>query len=230
VSSRFGFTTTLLAFVTIILAGIASAGDFKKHAQVTRVVDGDTLVVQYAGGASDRLRIIGIDTPEVGACGAASATLAAQSLAQGKHVTLLGDATQATRDRYGRLLAYVWLPGGRDLGFQLIALGLAKAFVYDRPFKRLSAYRNAEVVGRRQTSNVWSCDAVAVRPVAAVKQEPSVTRRCHASYKGACLDPNAYDYDCAGGRGNGPKYTGAVRVVGPDDFGLDGDGDGNGCE
>lgn len=44
------------------------------------------------------------------------------------------------------------------------------------------------------------------------------------------LDANASDYDCAGGSGNGPYYTGPVRVIGPDAFGLDRDGDGWGCE
>lgn len=53
---------------------------------------------------------------------------------------------------------------------------------------------------------------------------------CHPSYEGACLNPNASDYDCAGGSGNGPYYTGPVRVVGPDVFDLDRDGDGYGCE
>jgi hypothetical protein len=53
---------------------------------------------------------------------------------------------------------------------------------------------------------------------------------CHPSYEGACLDPAAYDYDCDGGSGDGPLYTGYVTVVGPDDYGLDGDGDGQGCE
>lgn len=52
---------------------------------------------------------------------------------------------------------------------------------------------------------------------------------CHPSYSG-CLDPDASDYDCAGGSGNGPFYTGRVRVIGPDVFGLDRDGDGWGCE
>ena len=58
--------------------------------------------------------------------------------------------------------------------------------------------------------------------------EPAMT--CHSSYTGACLDPNATDYDCAGGSGDGPKYTGTVTVVGPDEYGLDSDGDGVGCE
>jgi hypothetical protein len=53
---------------------------------------------------------------------------------------------------------------------------------------------------------------------------------CDPNYEGACLDANAYDYDCAGGSGNGPKYTGRVDVVGSDPFGLDADGDGVGCE
>lgn len=52
---------------------------------------------------------------------------------------------------------------------------------------------------------------------------------CHPSYSG-CLDPNVSDYDCAGGSGNGPYYTGKVKVIGPDIFGLDRDHDGWGCE
>jgi hypothetical protein len=53
---------------------------------------------------------------------------------------------------------------------------------------------------------------------------------CHDSYVGACLDPSASDYDCAGGSGNGPLYTGPVQVVGSDTFDLDRDHDGYGCE
>jgi hypothetical protein len=55
-------------------------------------------------------------------------------------------------------------------------------------------------------------------------------RSCDPNYAGACLRADAYDYDCAGGSGNGPKYTGRVRVVGPDVFDLDRDSDGIGCE
>jgi hypothetical protein len=53
---------------------------------------------------------------------------------------------------------------------------------------------------------------------------------CDPNYEGACLDPNASDYDCEGGSGNGPDYTGEVTVVGEDHYGLDADGDGIGCE
>ena len=56
-------------------------------------------------------------------------------------------------------------------------------------------------------------------------------RNCHPSYEGDCLKVGIGDYDCAGGSGNGPNYVpGTVRVVGPDEFDLDRDGDGLGCE
>ena len=83
---------------------------------VTSVIDGDTVQVRLSTGRSERVRLVGIDAPERGACWSAQATAAASRLAAGRPVTLRGDATQDTRDRYGRLLAYVWLPGGQDLG------------------------------------------------------------------------------------------------------------------
>jgi hypothetical protein len=53
---------------------------------------------------------------------------------------------------------------------------------------------------------------------------------CDPNYNGACLDPSAPDYDCAGGSGDGPEYTGPVAVVGEDHYGLDSDSDGYACE
>lgn len=67
---------------------------------------------------------------------------------------------------------------------------------------------------------------------AAAAEETGETEasECDPNYSGACLDPYASDYDCEGGSGNGPDYTGEVTVVGVDHYGLDADGDGIGCE
>lgn len=62
----------------------------------------------------------------------------------------------------------------------------------------------------------------------AAEPEPQAAS-CHPSYD-PCLDPNASDYDCEGGSGDGPEYTGFVTVTGPDDYDLDSDDDGTGCE
>jgi hypothetical protein len=85
--------------------------------------------------------------------------------------------------------------------------------------------RHTIVLGAVAAMLATTAAASAASP--ALVQSPS--KRCHPSYKGACLDPRASDYDCRGGSGNGPKYTGLVRVVGPDVFRLDADHDGWGC-
>jgi hypothetical protein len=67
-------------------------------------------------------------------------------------------------------------------------------------------------------------------PAPPAQPPPPAKPACDPNYKGACLDPNASDYDCAGGSGDGPKYTGTVQVVGTDHFDLDRDGDGIACD
>lgn len=64
----------------------------------------------------------------------------------------------------------------------------------------------------------------------ASEPKPEPEPECHPNYEGACV-PIASDVDCAGGSGNGPAYVrGPVRVVGPDVYDLDRDGDGIACD
>ena len=64
----------------------------------------------------------------------------------------------------------------------------------------------------------------------ATAEEEETSSECDPNYSGACLSPTASDYDCAGGSGDGPEYTGTVTVTGEDHYGLDSDYDGIGCE
>ena len=215
----------MVALVATLLgiAGIdadaASNGDFTMRGTVTSVADGDTVRVRLLGGRVERVRLIGIDAPERAECFSRKATAAARGLALDEQVTLRGDATQDTRDTYGRLLAYVWLPGGRDLGAQLLARGAAKVFVFERPFRRLSAYREAESRGRRVAPSIWTCGRVEVRPA-------SKSSQCDPSYPDVCIPPydRVGDLDCAD-----VPYSN-FRVIGDDPHGFDGEGDGVGCE
>jgi hypothetical protein len=63
----------------------------------------------------------------------------------------------------------------------------------------------------------------------AEEAEAEAASECDPNYSG-CLDPYSPDYDCAGGSGDGPDYTGTVSVFGEDHYGLDSDSDGVGCE
>jgi len=65
---------------------------------------------------------------------------------------------------------------------------------------------------------------------AAEEAESAESSECDPNYSGACLDPYSSDYDCEGGSGDGPDYTGPVSVVGEDHYGLDSDNDGYACE
>ncbi len=71
------------------------------------------------------------------------------------------------------------------------------------------------------------------RPKPKRRARPKATQRtsCDSNYSGACLKPNASDYDCEGGGGDGPYYVnGPITVVGDDHYDLDADGNGTACE
>jgi micrococcal nuclease len=106
-----------------LLSGCAGleAAEVSETGTVTNVVDGDTVDVAGVG----RVRVIGIDTPERGACGYDSATYAMSVLVLGQEVALVPGAADDS-DRYGRLLRYVDV-GAVDAGLRLIEDGWAIA-------------------------------------------------------------------------------------------------------
>ena len=85
--------------------------------------------------------------------------------------------------------------------------------------------RMRKTAGGRVRLSKSECPAPKPPPTGGPQPRPN----CDPNYSG-CLDPNALDYDCAGGSGDGPKYAGRVEVLGDDHYGLDSDGDGIGCE
>jgi len=198
-----------------VLAAAAAGsptGSFKLHGGVVHVVDGDTIDVALDSGPRIRVRLIGVDTPERGQCFFTRATNVTERLSAAKRVVLQGDATQATHDRYGRLLAYVWLPGGHDLGLQLLRAGVARVYVYDRPFVRLAVYNRAEQRAKKSPNSLWH------RCYAPGK------RGCEPSYPDVCIPPPPPDLDCS----DIPYRN--FRVVGRDPHHFDGNHNGIGCE
>ena len=122
----------------------AAEGDATDGWVVTHIVDGDTLDAER-DGVIERVRFIGIDTPERGECGYAEATEALAALVDGRTVTLVDGAT-TDRDAYGRLLRYVEL-GGEDVGLDQIEAGYAIAHYDSRtgqPHPREDEYRAAD--------------------------------------------------------------------------------------
>ncbi|HEU5241449.1 MAG TPA: thermonuclease family protein, partial [Ornithinibacter sp.] len=125
--------------------------------RVASVTDGDTIRVRL-GGTTERVRVIGIDTPELSGdeCYAQEAASRMQGLVQGRQVRLVRDPTQADRDRHGRLLRHVALADGRQVAKILIAGGFGEEYTYDEPYAGRAAYRAAEQAAREAGRGIWS--------------------------------------------------------------------------
>jgi endonuclease YncB( thermonuclease family) len=131
-------------------------------ATVVRVVDGDTVDVQMADGHTERLRLIGIDTPETVdprkpvQCFAREASAHAHELLDGQAVTLDGDPTQDTRDRYGRLLAYLWRADGLFFNQEMISDGYAHEYTYRLPYQYQADFKAAQQAAQDQQLGLWN--------------------------------------------------------------------------
>ena len=144
-------------FVVLAIAVVPVMGS--EAALVLRVVDGDTLVVEFEG-SEERIRLIGVDTPEtvhpnkpVEHFGKEASAFTTR-LADGKTVRLEKDRDTANRDRYGRLLRYVYLPDGRLLNAEIISQGYG--FAYTRfPFTKMEEFRALERVARESGRGLW---------------------------------------------------------------------------
>lgn len=147
-----------------ILAGCAGAPPAHRDGAptglvpVVRVVDGDTIWVERGG--EEKVRLIGIDTPEVDwyggepECFGEEAGTFLRSLLEGERVTLETD--RELRDRYGRTLAYVYLEDGRMVNLLLVRRGYATVVIYppnDRYEERLRA---AERAARADPRGLWA--------------------------------------------------------------------------
>ncbi len=137
---------------------------------VAGVTDGDTIKVRV-DGTTERIRVIGIDTPELNPreCYAQQAASRMQSLVQSRSVRLTADPTQADRDRYGRLLRHVWLADGRSVAQLLIAGGYGVEYTYAKPYAGQAAYRSAQASAKAAHLGIWSSGCAV--PLA----KPSVT-------------------------------------------------------
>jgi len=141
----------LLALVTALPASSALAA---LDGPVIRVVDGDTIHVRI-GARVEKVRYIGVNTPEVHhprKCeepGGREAAEVNRRLVEGKTVRLELDVQE--RDRYGRLLAYVWV-GDVMVNAELVRLGYAQVMTippnvrYQEIFVKLQ--REAREAGR----------------------------------------------------------------------------------
>lgn len=166
----------IIRFTVAILAALSFLGAPVVQAQsvtgtVTRVVDGDTVDVRVDAKV-ERIRIIGLDTPEtvdprkaVQCFGREASAHAKELLPLGTVVTLESDPTQDTRDRYGRMLAFVLFetePGiTANFTEVMIAGGYGHHYVYRRPSIYADAFGAAQDYAQSWGLGLWGADTCA---------------------------------------------------------------------
>ena len=126
---------------------------------VSRFVDGDTIVVDM-NGKDETLRFIGVDTPEthkpntpVQCYGPAAAAFTKNFIGSNK-VRLALDPESTNRDRYNRLLRYVYLPDGTLVNLKLIQEGYGFYYPYF-PFTKSAEFSKAQDAAKAANKGVW---------------------------------------------------------------------------
>ena len=133
---------------------------------VAKVIDGDTISI-IKNGETVTLRLIGLDTPETVdprkpvQCFGKAASDKAKELLTGKNVRLETDASQGTFDKYGRTLAYVFLPSGTNFNEYMIAEGYGHEYTYDLPYKYQEEFKAAESRAQEEKRGLWADDTCA---------------------------------------------------------------------
>jgi len=155
-----GVFTTKAPLITSVAETDDGEIESKDGHQVIKVVDGDTMDVDI-DGKIERLRLIGIDTPETVdprkevQCFGKEASNKAKELLEGKFVTLESDETQSTRDKYKRLLVYVFVDGVNFNKF-MIEEGYAYEYTYDSAYKYQSEFKEAQVNAQSLNKGLWN--------------------------------------------------------------------------
>ena len=189
---------------------------------VVSVVDGDTFDISPAIRGMDRVRMIGVDTPEVYGgtepCGPEASEYTTRHL-EGRRVTL--GVGEDPEDPYGRLLAWVWI-NNQMFNKMLVSEGLAEAVSYPPNTRYDQKLAQAEALARTPACADASQSASASQTASATAS-PSANPPEGSGGGDSRLHNGVDDVNCS-------DLSGPVTVDAADEDNLDADGDGTACE
>jgi len=155
--------TAILLISMLVLAGCSTSSNdaADTNAKVVKVVDGDTLDVEF-NGKTERIRLLLVDTPEtvhpskpVEPFGPEASKFAKETLSN-QRVKVEFDVSE--RDKYGRLLAYVWI-NGKMFNELLLEKGLARvSYVYPPNVKYVDQFRAIQSKAQKVELGIWSIE------------------------------------------------------------------------
>jgi endonuclease YncB( thermonuclease family) len=129
---------------------------------VSKVYDGDTIAVNM-DGREEKVRMIGVDTPETHKpnspveCYGQQASEYTTKMLAGKEVKLEPDPLNQNRDRYQRLLRYIYTKDGQLYNAELIRQGYGFAYL-SFPFTKAEEFRQLQTKARANNAGLWAGD------------------------------------------------------------------------
>jgi micrococcal nuclease len=134
--------------------------------KVLKVSDGDTIEVLTPDCKIESVRMIGINTPETVdprrpvQCFGEEASNKAKEILKGSTVTLEFDSKSGSRDKYGRILAYVFLPDGRSFNKLMIEEGYAYEYTSENTeYRYQNEFKEAQRIAEENKRGLWSPDS-----------------------------------------------------------------------
>lgn len=149
-----GFITLVVLGFLLVMAGLIRAEEPSDLVTVTRIVDGDTIEVQFADNTKHKVRMLFIDTPELSSkeCYSTEATQYLSSLINGKQITLKYGAEKL--DPFNRILAFVYYKNSNVNAF-MVKTGMAYLYPSKPLSTESSRYIKYERDARKSKVGLW---------------------------------------------------------------------------
>ncbi len=145
---------TIPGLLAVVLGASLLTGTQQSGPRVTHVVDGDTIEVAFDDGRVEKVRYIGVDTPEMDDKPQGDlAKLANKRLVDGKTITMKKDVSD--RDQFGRLLRYVYV-GKTFINAELVREGNARAKDYPPDTKHSKLLHRLESQAQKARVGLWA--------------------------------------------------------------------------
>lgn len=200
--------------------------------QVTRVVDGDTVKVDI-NGKEETIRLIGVDTPETVSpskpieCYGPEASNKTKTTLEGKRIKLIADDSQGDKDKYDRLLRYIFLEDGTNFNELLISEGYAHEYTYSKAYKYQSEFKSAEQNAIQSKKGLWADNACLVNNNNTQEENTNIIP------EQGIYNCSANTYNCSDFKTQSEAqavFDYCMGIIGIDIHKLDGDNNGTACE
>lgn len=175
---KINFIISLLSIMSLLFCSVTCAQKEKDYYKVIEIHDGDTVTVvtnSFLGifAKTERIRLIGIDAPELGQKPwGRKAKDHLKKLIEESDWQVKVELDIQHRDKYGRTLAYLWDKQGRMINYMMVRDGFALIYTIPPNVKYVEWFIEAQKLARQEKKGIWKKDGLEEKPSEWRKKNP----------------------------------------------------------